>query len=96
MFDALKSLYENVQCSVRINGLNTDWFPVHSGHKHGCRLLPMLFNFYINDLVSKLASLDVGISINGEKVYILLYADDVVLLGENKHDLQCLLNTLNE
>ena len=96
MFDALKSLYKNVQCSVRINGLYTDWFPAGSGLKQGCSLSPVLFNFYINDLVSKLASLDVGISINGEKVCILLYADDVVLLGENEHGLQCLLNALNE
>ena len=47
-------------------------------------------------MVSKLSSLDVGISINGEKVCFLLYADDVVLLGENEHDLQRFMNALNE
>ena len=40
--------------------------------------------------------LDFGISINGEKIAVLLYADDVVLLSESEHDLQCVLDALNE
>ena len=36
-----------------------------------------------------------GISVNGEKKAVLLYANDVVL-SENEHDLQCLLDALNE
>ena len=31
-----------------------------------------------------------------EEVCILLYADDIVLLADNKQNLQVLLNTLNE
>ena len=89
MLNALKSLYKDVQCCVRVNGLNTEWFPVDCGLKQGCSLTPILFNFNINDLVASLTDLDVGISINGEKIAVLLYADYVVLLGENEHDLQC-------
>ena len=33
--------------------------------------------------------------INGENVSILLYADDIVLIAENEHDLQNMLNILN-
>lgn len=40
-------------------------------------------------------SLNVGISINDEKVCILLYADDIVFLTENETDLQKVLNVLN-
>ena len=36
------------------------------------------------------------LDINGEKIAVLLYADDVVLLSENEHDLQCLIDALNE
>ncbi len=32
---ALKSLYQNVECSVKINGNLTDWFPVNIGLKQG-------------------------------------------------------------
>ena len=41
----------------------------------------MLFNLYINDLVTFLKSFDCGIELDGEKLCILLYADDVVILA---------------
>ena len=50
-FNSLKSIYENVNCSVRINGHYTDWFDVtDSGSKQGCLLSPQIFNLYLNDL----------------------------------------------
>ena len=79
MYKALLSIYDNVRCSVRINGKLTEWFDVSYGLKQGCSLSSILFNLYINDLTLKINSLDIGIEINGEKVGILAYADDVVL-----------------
>ena len=80
---------------VRINGKLTEWFNVGCGLKQGCSLSSILFNFYINDLVIKINSLDIGIEIDGEKVGILAYADDVVLLAENERELQLLMDELN-
>ena len=45
----------------------TDWFSVGCRLKQGCSLTPILFNFYINYLVSSLSSLGVGVGINDEK-----------------------------
>jgi len=42
-----------------------------------------------------LKSLDIGISIGDEKVCILLYADDILLMADIEHDLQLLLNALS-
>ena len=36
----------------------------------------------------KCKSLDKGITIGNEKVSILLYADDIVIIAENENDLQ--------
>ncbi len=47
---ALKSIYCNVQCSVRLNGILSDCFTVRMGLKQGCLLSPLLFSIYINDL----------------------------------------------
>ena len=95
MYKDLLSIYDNVRCSVRIKGKLTEWFDVSCGLKQGCSLSSILFNLYINDLITKINSLDIGIEINGEKVGILAYADDVVLLAENVNELQVLMNELN-
>ena len=68
---------------------------VKCGLKQGCTLSTLLFNLYVNDLVIKINSLDAGIDIGGEKVSILLYADDVVLVASSEGELQALLQELN-
>ena len=95
LFSAIKGLYDKVICTVRINGFNTDWFTVKCGLKQGCPLSPVLFSFFINDLALKLKSTNVGVVCGDEKVSILLFADDIVLIAENPNDLQVLLNILS-
>ena len=96
LLNALRGIYENVKCSVRVNGKLTDWFPVTNGLKQGCLLSPILFNLYINDLVVKIKESCIGIPIGGENVCLLMYADDLVLLARNERDLQCMLDILND
>ena len=95
MFKALLAAYKDVKCCVRLNGFETEWFPVDCGLKQGCSLSPILFNFFINDLVTKISAMELGIDMDGEKVVNLLYADDVVLMCEDEKDLQMILETLH-
>ena len=46
---AINSMYENVKCTVRLNGHLLSWFDVKVDLKQGCLLSPILFNLYIND-----------------------------------------------
>ncbi|XP_053391650.1 uncharacterized protein LOC128554398 [Mercenaria mercenaria] len=96
MFKALLAIYQNVKCCVRLNGLKTDWFSVKCGLKQGCSLSPMLFNLYINDLISAVKNLDLGINIDGQNVSILLYADDIVLVSDCEDKLQLMLDVLQK
>ena len=63
--------------------------------KTSCVLSPVLFNIFINNLVTNTKALYIGIDIECEKIGILLYADDIVLIAENENDLQLLLEILN-
>ena len=93
--NAITSLYDNVKCCVRINGLKADYFGVSCGLKQGCTLSTLLFNLYVNDLAIKIKHLGIGIDIDGEKVAIMLYADDLVLVSATENNLQILLQELN-
>ena len=92
---ALKSIYRNVQCCVRINGVMSQWFPVKTGLKQGCLLSPLLFSMYINDLAEEINEMNIGIKIDDEWIAILMFAGDIALLAENEADLQKLLDKLN-
>jgi hypothetical protein len=95
MKTAVKSLYDHVQCCVRVNGFDTDWFDVKGGLKQGCALSPTLFNLFINDLSTCLLALGKGVCLGHERVALLMYADDLVLIAESPEDLQEMLDCLN-
>ena len=97
MLNSVKSLYEHVQCTVRVNRCYSDWFDVHAGLKQGCVLSPLLFNAFMNDLIHVIRSLNCGVPFDkDDSVSILLYADDIVLLSDNEQKLQTMLDCLND
>ena len=75
--------------------MKTGFFDVGCGLKQGCTLSTILFNLYVNDLVTSINNLNIGIDIGREKVAVLLYADDLVLVAETEQELQTLLNELD-
>ena len=58
-------------------------------------LSPLLFNIYIYSFADTIKHLGLGIDVDGEKIEIILYADDLVLISENEADLQAMLDVLN-
>ncbi len=76
----------DVQCCVRINGMQTSFFDVNVGVKQGCLVSGLLFNLYINDFITLAKALGIGVNINNERVCMLIYADDIVLLEETVRD----------
>ena len=96
VWNILNSLYQNVQCNVKMGDIVTDFFDIEGGVKQGCVLSPILFCLYINELSKMLNEHDVGIHIMGVNIKCLFWADDVVLLADNDHDLQRMLNIAAE
>ena len=95
IYFALKSLYENTQACVKINENLTPWFVTNNGVRQGDCLSPTLFSCFINDLATEIKALNIGIPDQESFINVMLYADDVVILSENKEDMQTMLNVVD-
>jgi len=93
MWRVLRNLSSKVESCVRVKGNLSSWFRLDTGVRQGCVLSPVLYALFINGLVRKLQSSKLGVPLNASQTLeCLLYADDIVLLAENKTKLQALLD----
>ena len=75
--------------------MSTDFFDFKFGLKQDCLLSSLLFNLYIDDHIRDMKLLNLGIEVENDKICILTYADDVILVANTEEELQSLLNCLN-
>ena len=93
---ALKSLYENVNCAVKVNNSLSTWFQVDCGVKQGCILSPLLFALYIDSLIQELNAKEVGVMYGDGMLSTLLYADDIVLIAPSELNLQSMIKVVEK
>ena len=74
----------------------TDIFPCKRGVQQGCPLSPVLFALYLNDLNCHIRACSQGVLIDDIPIHSILYADDHVLLGKDRNDLQSQLDELDK
>ena len=80
---------------VKLNGTLTQEFPVKSGVCQGDILSPLLFNIFINDIISEFHAEECHPpTLIDKKVGCLLYADDLVIMSTSEEGLQHSLNRL--
>ena len=70
----------------------TEMFDLQTGVRQGCVMSPVLFSFFINGLAKEIKRKAQGVQIGEDRVTLLLYADDIVLLAETQKDLQDMLD----
>ena len=85
----VKAIYHNIRSRVKYNNCPSDSFSCQLGVRQGECLSPFLFAIYVNDIendfISKGAN---GIDIDVLKIFLLLYADDIIIFAESADDLQ--------
>ena len=90
------NLSDVVESSVLVGHRRTEWFQVEAGVRQGCILSPILFAIFIDGLVRAVKRVRVTSTLEGIKLNILLFADDVILLADSRKDLQKLLDAVYE
>lgn len=107
IFKVLFNMYSNTKSCVRNGNEVTPMFTCNIGLKQGENCSPFLFALYLNDLEEFLASKNVdclsklhelcwdsiGIYV---KMFVILYADDTVLMSETPEGLQLMLDKFQE
>ena len=101
------NLYEQAKSCVKKGGKLSQFFVCNAGVRQGENLSPFLFAIYLNDFNRFVAGYYDGLSylsnaINKElsdddveffvKLFILLYADDTIIMAESEQQLQLALN----
>ena len=88
----IKSMYANTKSCTRVGNKLSSIYQTHNGLQQGALSSPILFNLYINDLITELNQVQAGIHINNLAINNLLFADDIMLIASNKQQLQQLLD----
>ena len=99
MVDLISNIYTRASTVVRTPAGPTSEIPVLSGVKQECPLSPILFNLTVEIILRSV--LEKAQSIGpakhyGHPIYVLAYADDLVLITRNAADLQKLLDAASE
>ncbi len=79
IYKNISNLYTDIVSSVKVNGLLTNWFDTKCCVGQSDTLSPTLFELYINDIIEVGKSLNLGIQVGDDKLYILGYTNNVDL-----------------
>ena len=102
-------MYHKASYQIKHNSELSDSFPSFTGVRQGDNLSPLLFSLFINDLCEHLSNSYCGLSILTDiihksldddivefylRLYLLLYADDTLILAESPSELQAALDSM--
>eukprot|EP00745_Piridium_sociabile_P014995 TRINITY_DN220_c0_g1_i2.p1 TRINITY_DN220_c0_g1~~TRINITY_DN220_c0_g1_i2.p1 ORF type:complete len:782 (+),score=58.82 TRINITY_DN220_c0_g1_i2:69-2414(+) len=95
LYRCIRSMYREVKARIRKGAKLSDYVNCTSGVKQGDVCSPILFSLFVNELALEIISNGRhGVSLDLLELFILLFADDIILLSISVVGLQRQLNSL--
>ena len=92
-YNVIRNMYNNISLHVRIDSLLTPAFRSLVGVRQGDNLSPTLFNIFVNDLPKHLENCSPA-KFHDLQIHCLMYADDLIILSDNKEGIHNALDKL--
>jgi len=73
---------ENSDIKIKISNSTSQFFKVATGLRQGDALSPILFNLVLEKIVREM-NISEGITLGQSKIGLLVYADDIAIIGDN-------------
>jgi hypothetical protein len=89
IMNLIKNVYHDNTTRILTNTEPTNDINIESGIKQGCPISRLLFNIAIDPIIMKIQG-------QGTQHKILAYADDLVLIAGEQHDMQQRLNAVDK
>lgn len=84
--------YKETKNTIKLGERSTEEFWTRKGVRQGCPMSPTLFNIYIADLEEEMRKEQTGeIMVGRRKIWVLTYADDIVLMAKREGELKEML-----
>ena len=97
LIDLTSELYSGTESAVRCGGTISDLFPVGTGVRQGCVLVPTLFSTCMDWILGRMSERSsCGASFGNVKISDLDFADDAVIFAETLDILLGVLGVVNE
>ena len=97
ILNIIKSMYESVKSRVKFCGKIGNEYFCSLGVRQGECLSPLLFSLFLNDIEEQFSHSGVeGLDLDLFKIFMLLYADDIVVFANNAEQLQAGFDVLSE
>ena len=95
ILNIMKSMYDSVKSMVKFQNNLSDSYNCLLGVRQGESLSPFLFSMFLNDLEDIFIKKGLpGIDVNMFKIFLILYADDIIIFANNAKELQESLDEL--
>lgn len=93
---AIKQLHKKATSRIKLEKKLSDKFEIAKGLRQGCCLSPTPFKIYLSEALKgwKRSCCGMGIQLNNEITLYTLFADDQVIVAQNKEDLEFMTTRL--